>query len=547
MSTTLASDDLKYKEAILKYASLYNSKKQRSKQEKLFLDETKTYVIYARKSTEDEARQKQSKENQIEKCKEFAEMHNLEVADVLEEDKSAKTEGRRPVFNEMIETLKKGTSYNSILAWHPDRLSRNMKESGEILDMLDKGTILDLKFPSYSFNNDTAGKMTLSMLFAMAKEFSDKLSDDTIRGIEKKITRGKYCGTKKRGYLVDLDDNYIPNPKTFDHYQRAWQLYLNGKNQHEISKWLKQFDIKIDRTTISNFFQDPFYAGIYCFGNITQELLPVNNTFVPMISTKDFIQVQRLNREKQRGFHTTEHFRPFNDFIICSECGKPMVSGLSTGNVDKYLKVSCSTKSCIEHRRAENIKPIQNTINGKTITEFAVRFIREGIIIDEETYNKTKSQYITDNSKVITDNDEQLKIYKSQKTRKETKRKEIKEKFYELDSKEISSHDISKDLTDIKKDIALLNKNISELEGINKEIQFRMELEFPEYEVFVNTFEDMATTIESSEDIYLIDQTVRLVFLNLTAREKKVSNYTLSADYKTVEGIDIKLGVGDRT
>ena len=201
MSTNFPSDELKYKDAIMRYASLYSSKKKKNRQEKLFLDPTKTYVIYARKSTEDEARQKQSKENQVEKCLEYAKMHNLEVVEILEEDKSAKIEGRRLVFNKMIKTLKDGGSYNSILAWHPDRLSRNMKESGEILDMLDKGTILDLKFPSYSFNNDTAGKMTLSMLFAMAKEFSDKLSDDTIRGIEKKITRGKYCGTKKRGYF----------------------------------------------------------------------------------------------------------------------------------------------------------------------------------------------------------------------------------------------------------------------------------------------------------------------------------------------------------
>jgi len=104
----------------------------------------------------------------------------------------------------MLDTIKKGDFYNSILSWHPDRLSRNMKESGEILDMLDNDLIVDLKFSSYTFNNDTAGKMTLSILFAMAKEFSDKLSDDIKRGIEKQL---------KRVNIVVLRKEDIINPE----------------------------------------------------------------------------------------------------------------------------------------------------------------------------------------------------------------------------------------------------------------------------------------------------------------------------------------------
>lgn len=182
------------KETLLKYAQAYNLKKTKNNQEKELEDKIPRYVIYARKSTEDSERQVQSIEDQVENCKKFAKNNSLKVVDVITEEKSAKKEGRRPLFSEILRSIKDEGIYDSILAWHPDRLARNMKEAGEILDMLDNGTLVDLKFVSATFNNDAAGKMNLSILFAMAKEFSDKLSDDTKRGIKKKVRDGKYCG-----------------------------------------------------------------------------------------------------------------------------------------------------------------------------------------------------------------------------------------------------------------------------------------------------------------------------------------------------------------
>src|SRR5437588_398941 len=92
------------------------------------LDVTKLkYVLYARKSTDDPLRQARSIGDQISECKELAERLHLNVVKILEEQKSAKRPGKRPVFKEMLSDLKKGV-YDGILAWNPDRLARNMRE-----------------------------------------------------------------------------------------------------------------------------------------------------------------------------------------------------------------------------------------------------------------------------------------------------------------------------------------------------------------------------------------------------------------------------------
>jgi site-specific DNA recombinase len=423
----------------------------------------------------------------------------------------------------MLETLRKGDSYNSILAWHPDRLARNMKESGEILDLLDNEIIVDLQFPSYSFTNDAAGKMTLSILFAMAKEFSDKLSDDTKRGLNKKVTEGKYCGSVKRGYYNNKDDYFREDKNTFSLYVQAWREYTDGKTQKEILNFLSDNGTQITTNQLSSFFADPFYAGIYCYGNNVTNIQSVDPQFKPMISPKEFILVQRINREQPRGWTKTSKFRPFREFIICKNCKKIMTSGLSTGKAGiKYLSVTCGNSKCREERQTKGIKPIANTIRGKEIVDFAIKFIEEELKIDEKIYKKAKKMYLEEKNKVLKSNNEEIKKLKSKKTKAETETKKISKRL--LDEKNINvAQKLSDDCNIILKETKEIEKQIKKYEAKNKEYELTIETEFPSYKEFMNFFENIVDIIQNTNNPYLIDQLLKLVFLNLTIDEKKSS------------------------
>jgi hypothetical protein len=52
----------------------------------------------------------------------------------------------------MLERIENGEA-NGILAWLPDRLSRNSIDSGRVIYMLDENVIADLKFPHFWFEN----------------------------------------------------------------------------------------------------------------------------------------------------------------------------------------------------------------------------------------------------------------------------------------------------------------------------------------------------------------------------------------------------------
>lgn len=153
------------------------------------------YVIYARKSTVGDERQEHSIEDQIALCIEReAKPNNLRAVKVIREKGSAKEPDIRPKFRQLLEDTRNGV-IDGIIAYHPDRLSRNMREAGDIIDMLDKHDIKDLRFVTSTFENSPTGKMLLGISFVLSKQFSENLSEV--------VTRGNIRSPKKEANLLE--------------------------------------------------------------------------------------------------------------------------------------------------------------------------------------------------------------------------------------------------------------------------------------------------------------------------------------------------------
>jgi site-specific DNA recombinase len=167
------------------------------------LDVTKLkYVLYTRKSTDDPKRQIRSTDDQKAECQQLAARLGIRIVKTIKEDRSAKTAGNRPAFDQMIEDIENG-KYDAVIAWNPDRLARNMVEGSHILNLVDDGRIQDLKFATHYFTNDASGKMLLGISFVMADYYSRNLSQNVNRGVRRGLNEGKSAGTPKHGYIRD--------------------------------------------------------------------------------------------------------------------------------------------------------------------------------------------------------------------------------------------------------------------------------------------------------------------------------------------------------
>jgi DNA invertase Pin-like site-specific DNA recombinase len=231
------------------------------------------YAVYVRKSTDDPERQTRSLGDQIADCKKLAKDKNLTVVTLIKEKVSAKESDKRPQFKQLIDDLNKG-QYDAIISWSPDRLSRNMKEGGMIIDLIDKGIIKDLKFCNFSFENTTAGKMLLGISFVLSKQYSDQLSDAVTRGTSHKTFEGK-THVVKLGYYVDKNFRLCNDGNNFNLIKQAWIMRLDKTNTLEvISQYLNDNNLSkatnhgkkraLFRMTVkrlSELFKDSVYCG----------------------------------------------------------------------------------------------------------------------------------------------------------------------------------------------------------------------------------------------------------------------------------------------
>ncbi|MDD3487358.1 MAG: recombinase family protein [Candidatus Moranbacteria bacterium] len=137
------------------------------------IQETKIkYCLYARKSTESEERQVLSIDSQVKEMLQIAERDGLEIVEIRRESHSAKDSAQRPVFNELIEDIKR-ERFNGILTWAPDRLSRNAGDLGTLVDLMDQKLLVEIRTYGQHFKNSPNEKFLLMMLGSQAKLEND--------------------------------------------------------------------------------------------------------------------------------------------------------------------------------------------------------------------------------------------------------------------------------------------------------------------------------------------------------------------------------------
>ncbi|KKR49979.1 MAG: Recombinase [Candidatus Curtissbacteria bacterium GW2011_GWA1_40_16] len=325
------------------------------------------YIAYCRKSTDEPDRQILSIEAQVAELKEFAAKEKLEIIDFILESKTAKEPGRSK-FAEVIRLLETGVA-NGIVSWHPDRLARNSVDGGKIIYLLDTGKLLDLKFPSFWFDNTPQGKFMLNIAFGQSKYYIDSLSVNVKRGNRQKLRCGEWPNKAPFGYLNDKSTKTIRvDKKRAKYVQQAFKMYATGGyTQVDIREFFtknKIFNLTghvIHVNKIKHMLSDPFYYGVMNFCGELYE-----GSHKPLISKKLFDQVQEVVRRKSKTHfeHITEF--DFLGLVKCGECGGSITA-------EKHIKIyrrTNRTATYIYYRCSKKFGPCsQKYITGDKLEE----------------------------------------------------------------------------------------------------------------------------------------------------------------------------------
>ncbi|MDF7774291.1 recombinase family protein [Sphingomonas sp. AOB5] len=319
------------------------------------------YFLYCRKSTEREERQVMSLQSQQDAAERaFLNQPAIEVVEVLQEAMSAKNPGR-PVFADMLNRIERGEA-DGIISWAPDRLARNSIDGGRIIYLLDTGTIRDLKFATYTFENNSQGKFMLSIMFGQSKYYSDALSDNVKRGNQTKIERGWRPNRAPLGYLNDpATKTIVPDPVLFSLIRRIFDMLIyEGRNPHDVATIVhQQWGLltpggqrsgrkPISRSTIYKMLANPFYKGEFEWNG---QIYP--GLHQAIVTPSEFACVQQKLNERSTPRPVRLSFA-YTGMIRCATCSGMVTAERKTNRFgSKYIYYHCSSRGPLRNGCSE--------------------------------------------------------------------------------------------------------------------------------------------------------------------------------------------------
>ena len=313
------------------------------------------YVLYARKSTEQDEKQALSIDSQIKEMLAVAEREGLEVIDIRREAHSAKDSGQRPVFKEILEDVRRGR-FNGILSWAPDRLSRNAGDLGSVVDLMDQKLLLEIRTYGQHFHNSPNEKFLLMILCSQAKLENDNKSVNVKRGLRTRCEMGLRPGQPPVGYLnekrMDRKCEAIIDPERGPIIKKMFEKVAYEKwSGRKIFHWLK-FDLNFKSVTgnkgltLGNIYlilQNPFYYGVFEYPLKSGNFYTGKHT--PLITKELFDQVQAQVKSQVVRSESKEF--AFTKLMSCGLCGSGITADekfkkQKNGNIHRHVYYGCT-------------------------------------------------------------------------------------------------------------------------------------------------------------------------------------------------------------
>ena len=191
-------------------------------------------VGYIRVSTEDQAKEGISLDNQEAKIKGYASVLDLDLVEIIkDEGASAKSLDREGM--DRLLGMVENRETDAVVVYKLDRLSRRTIDTLNLIEMFeDKG----IAFHSISERVDTksaTGKFFLTIISAIAQMERDLISERTMDALNHKKREREWMGRIPIGFKVE-HKRLVEDPEQIAVIQEAKRLKRQGKPLREIAR-----------------------------------------------------------------------------------------------------------------------------------------------------------------------------------------------------------------------------------------------------------------------------------------------------------------------
>jgi len=351
------------------------------------------YCIYARKSSEAEEKQALSIDSQISEMTQLAEREQLEVLEIKSESHSAKDSGTRKVFNEMLEEIEVG-KYNAIISWDASRISRSGGDIGRIIDLMDRGKLVEIRTHAQNFTKSPNDKFLLMILASQAKLENDNRGINIKRGLRAKCDRGARPGAVPLGYRLIRSTEFgkpseiIVDEERAPFIKKMFQYVLDGCSGQQVNEYLTEEGFRTKRgkkVTLSmtyRIFKEPFYYGEFEYPKESGNWY--KGSHIPLINKETHEEVNKRLEVPDKGKWGRKQFY-FKQIFKCAHCGSGITGEEKINRhgklyvyyrCNRFGRTKCRSKYISEKNLIESVSKIVDQLRSDTF-RLNKRLLRE--------------------------------------------------------------------------------------------------------------------------------------------------------------------------
>lgn len=314
-------------------------------------------ALYARVSTEEQARTGLSIDTQLDNLREWAIQNEHDVVGEYVDAgiSGKKPPSKRPELSRFFDDIENGMKVDVLVFTKLDRFFRSVKLYYQAVDLLERHKIAWKAIQEDYETLTASGRMKVNIMLSVAENEADRTSERIKVVFDRKIANGECVnpnglplGYKCENKRVVPDENAPAARAVFEHYARHGNKM--GARSHLQTEW----GIDLPVLSIDHMLHNPLYKGEYR-GNLKY--------CEPIVDAELFDSVQDdLARRSTR--HTPSgRIYLFTGLIICRECGRRMCSGTRYSGKNKipyyrcpehYMMKRCENRKCPREYQIES-------------------------------------------------------------------------------------------------------------------------------------------------------------------------------------------------
>ncbi len=312
---------------------------------------------YARVSTEEQAREGYGLDAQRTSIEAYCKAQGWSLVNVyIDAGVSGSSQRGRLALAQLLAAAE-SKSFERVVFWKLDRLSRSLRDVLELSDRLEKQGVQIVSIQEGIDAGTPTGRMYRNIIGTMAEFERETITERIEHGLAEKARQGELLGPVPVGYVRAEDGAIRVDAANAELVRQAFERYATGRySLRDMAAWSRDVGFRskngrpLDRMAVGKILRNVSYTGVVAHHRRRGGGVVADAAHPAIVAADLFERVSQTLTARSRDSSTNP--RPFgrspyplSATAICGACGAPLSGGTGGKHATRYMRCSTAARN----------------------------------------------------------------------------------------------------------------------------------------------------------------------------------------------------------